>query len=77
MHFVDWCYELEGNDSTQFIRLPLGVSSCLLNNQDVAVISSKTGCTVTRAINRLCGVEQPRIAVWHVTTASIFFKTVC
>ena len=63
--------------SAQFIRLPLGISSRLLDDQDVAVVSSQTRSTITRAVNRLRCIEQARVAVGHVPAALRLTKTIC
>jgi hypothetical protein len=68
--FVDWFYKFERDDTTFLVRFPLYTTTGLLHDQDVAVYHTlKLSGTVTCTVNRMINVEQPRVAVGHVSTS--------
>jgi len=63
--------KLERDHTTSFVGFPLLITSRLLNNQNISIVTFKIWGTVTSAIDGLRSVKQAGVSIGHVTAGAV------
>lgn len=69
-NFIHRLVEINGDYTTILVCFPLCVTTCLLNNKNIAIITSKSRSTIATTIccQRLSCVKQTWVVIWHKTS---------